>query len=193
MVISNKRTALLTVSALAVCSLVVSFANSTGAVEPSATPRAHVSISASAKTEELLDSFADRVYALPDKTGFAGAEVDVPNQTLIVRWKGDLASELIDLKSLANSEGVTLVVQPAIYSGGEIMSAARLLMSKLRGLPWQPTLIHGTPSRDGLMVSAGSAALKSKSMEQLTMIYEQITGMPVKVEVGDIVGSALTH
>jgi hypothetical protein len=30
-------------------------------------------------------------------------------------------------------------------------------------------------------------------MEQLTMIYEQITGMPVKVEVGDIVGSALTH
>jgi hypothetical protein len=193
MVISNKRTALLTVSALAVCSLVVSFANATGAVEPSATPRAHVSISASAKTEELLDSFAERVYALPDKTGFAGAEVDTPHRTLIVRWKGEVPSELTDLKSVATEAGLTLVAKPAVYSEADIMTAGRLLRSTFKEQAWRPTLIHGTPSRDGLVVGVSSSALELKSIQELKTVFEKLTHMPVNVEVADIVGAVLKH
>ena len=143
---------------------------------------------------EQLDALAEKVNALPDKTGFAGAEVDTPHRTLIVRWKGQVPVELTNLKSVATDAGVNMVIKPAVYSEAEIMTAGRLLMSTFKEQAWRPTLIHGTPSRDGLMLSVSAAALNVKSIEELTALYEKLTNMPVTVSVGDVVsGLALRH
>jgi hypothetical protein len=143
------------------------------------------------KLEETLDSIASLVESLPDTSGLAEMEINLPSPTLTVRWKGDLPSDFAGVESAAVDAGVDLRIVPAKYSQQEILSAGRLLRSTLYGLESRPTLIHGTRTRDGLFVGVSDEAAKLQSLSELAKLYEDLTSMPVEVEVvGAMVGAS---
>lgn len=140
-----------------------------------------------AATAEALDVVVARVLAITDRSGFANVAIDIPTKTVTVRWKGDQPSELAALTAQVLDGGIRVVVMPAVYSEDEIMDAGTLLRSEFAGEPWRPTLWHGTPERDALIVGVPKSALDAVGENVLKERFEQVAGMPVQVVLGDLV------
>lgn len=101
--------------------------------------------------------------------------------------KGDQPPELAALTAQVLDGGIRVVVMPAVYSEDEIMDAGTLLRSEFAGEPWRPTLWHGTPERDALIVGVRKSALDAVGEDVLKERFEQVAGMPVQVVLGDLV------
>lgn len=140
-----------------------------------------------AATAEALDVVVAQVLAITERSGFANVAIDIPTKTVTVRWKGDQPPELAALTAQVLEGGIHVVVEAALYSEEEIMDAGRLLRSEFAGEPWRPTLWHGTPERDALIVGVHTSVLDAIGGDVLAERFEQVAGMPVQVVVGDVV------
>src|SRR5690242_1648639 len=71
------------------------------------------------RAQAPLLSLNNRVYDLAAKSfdeQFAGAELDVVHNALVVYWTGDIPAELSALRAEAARGGVTLTLKPAAFS-----------------------------------------------------------------------------
>lgn len=64
----------------------------------------------------------------------AGTVFDVPNQTLVVYWRGDVPTALVELGGAAEADGYRLDIKPAVHSAAEL-SVAAMELAELAGSP----------------------------------------------------------
>lgn len=109
----------------------------TSAAKPAAAPRIVGSESLSPaeltrqRAQEPLLELNNRVYDLTSKVydaQFAGARLDLANQTLVVYWVGSVPITLSTLQAQAVTGRARLSIRPAPFSRRELMAAAQQVM-----------------------------------------------------------------
>ena len=140
-----------------------------------------------AATADLMDALVAKIYALPDQAGFAGVTVDGTARTVTLQWKGEPpATGLEEVRAAADDGSIRLVVRATDFSESEIMDAGRLLFQKFDGAPERPSAFHGTPTRDGLIVTVAKTVVEKVGKTELQNQFRSIVAIPVTVEARDI-------